>query len=562
VVHRDIKPGNILIDRMGIVKVLDMGLARFFLDDTDDLTKKYDENVLGTADYLAPEQALQSHEADIRADIYSLGGTFYYCLTGKPPFSEGTVAQKLIWHQTRQPRSIRSIRPEVPEEIVAIIEKMMMKDKNARFQSPQEVADVLAPWTQTPIPPPPESEMPQFSLAARLNSHSGDSSMGSSKRTVHDTVPVPPSTPPRKNWQVEGGSGSGGTSTSPKPTTTGTPRPRPAANATDATIVAKKGSPVARAVETHAQSPVVQSTPPPAKNERSNPVIVTPAEPEVHEVTEKDLIEDLQTPNNGVVTTPQVEIAALTAFKQYLQSNPQMRWLLIAGAVLLPLSIVLAYLLFASGGKQPKGTRREPIRVAPGENALRLALAKAKAGDHFLLSGDINEANLSIDKPDLIIESEQGKRVIWKCPPKARADSKLLLIGSNATGFQLRGITLDGNQQTESLISLFGQCPGVKLEHLELRNSKKYGVWITNCEGTSDNPVSLVNVRFHTPKDGTAVRFDILKSLLASVKVNSHLSFKDCTFEGPGRKFTVANNSFLDLPTIDLPPGEVIEKVP
>src|SRR5262249_41784002 len=102
-VHRDIKPGNILVDRNGIVKILDMGLARFFHDQDDILTKKYDENVLGTADYLAPEQALDSHAVDIRADIYSLGATFYFILTGRTPFAEGTVAQKLIWHQTRQP---------------------------------------------------------------------------------------------------------------------------------------------------------------------------------------------------------------------------------------------------------------------------------------------------------------------------------------------------------------------------------------------------------------------------------------------------------------------------
>src|SRR5438046_8131033 len=124
-VHRDIKPGNVLVDRTGTVKVLDMGLARFFYDEEDILTKKYDENVLGTADYLAPEQALDSHAVDIRADIYSLGATFYYCLTGRTPFAEGTVAQKLIWHQTRKPKEIRSVRPDVPEEVVAVIAKMM-----------------------------------------------------------------------------------------------------------------------------------------------------------------------------------------------------------------------------------------------------------------------------------------------------------------------------------------------------------------------------------------------------------------------------------------------------
>src|SRR5437868_9184437 len=135
-VHRDIKPGNILVDRAGVVKILDMGLARFFHDEEDILTKKYDENVLGTADYLAPEQALDSHTVDIRADIYSLGATFYYCLTGRSPFNEGTIAQKLIWHQTRQPKSVRSLRPEIPEAIEALVEKMMAKDRNQRFQTP------------------------------------------------------------------------------------------------------------------------------------------------------------------------------------------------------------------------------------------------------------------------------------------------------------------------------------------------------------------------------------------------------------------------------------------
>ena len=153
--HRDIKPGNILVDRTGVVKVLDMGLARFFNDEDDILTKKYDENVLGTADYLSPEQALDSHAVDIRADIYSLGATFYFMLTGRTPFGEGTVAQKLLWHQSRHPKPISDVRKDVPAELSAIIVKMMAKQPDDRYATPAGVVEALAPYVQNPIGPPP-----------------------------------------------------------------------------------------------------------------------------------------------------------------------------------------------------------------------------------------------------------------------------------------------------------------------------------------------------------------------------------------------------------------------
>ena len=142
--HRDIKPGNLIVDKAGTVKILDLGLARFFHEENESITQKYDETVLGTADYLAPEQILDSHSVDIRADIYSLGTTLYYCLAGKAPFAEGTIPQKLIWHQTRQPKSIRRIRPEVPAALELVLFKMMAKDPNERYQDPKEVVAALA----------------------------------------------------------------------------------------------------------------------------------------------------------------------------------------------------------------------------------------------------------------------------------------------------------------------------------------------------------------------------------------------------------------------------------
>ncbi len=165
-IHRDVKPANILVERNGTVRVLDMGLARFFHDNTDLLTLKYDDNnVLGTADYVAPEQALNSHEVDVRADVYSLGATAYFCLTGQPPFPTGKVAQKLIWHQVRQPTPIRELRPNVPPGLIAVVNRMMAKAPTQRYQVPGEVVEALAPWTTEPIAPPSEAEMPRLSPA-------------------------------------------------------------------------------------------------------------------------------------------------------------------------------------------------------------------------------------------------------------------------------------------------------------------------------------------------------------------------------------------------------------
>ena len=146
-VHRDIKPGNLLVDRKGVVKLLDLGLARFFRDTvTESLTIKHDEKVLGTADYLAPEQAVDSHAVDERADIYSLGCTLYYSLTGHPPFTDGTLVQRLLAHQTKSPPAIRKQRPDVPESLVAIVDKMMQKRKDDRYQTAAEVAAALSKW--------------------------------------------------------------------------------------------------------------------------------------------------------------------------------------------------------------------------------------------------------------------------------------------------------------------------------------------------------------------------------------------------------------------------------
>jgi eukaryotic-like serine/threonine-protein kinase len=179
-VHRDIKPANVMLDRWGVARLLDMGLARmsqagFFNAKSDEITKNYkDQNILGTADYIAPEQALNSQAADTRADIYSLGGTFHFLLSGQPPFPGGTLTQKLLWHQIKPPTPVRTLRPEVPEVIEALLVRMLAKDPAERPQTPGEVLEALAPWMETAWPPSDDEIVPLCAAAQPLT---GGSSM-------------------------------------------------------------------------------------------------------------------------------------------------------------------------------------------------------------------------------------------------------------------------------------------------------------------------------------------------------------------------------------------------
>ncbi|MGL6073577.1 MAG: protein kinase domain-containing protein [Fimbriiglobus sp.] len=145
-VHRDIKPENLIVDKLGVVKILDMGLTRHADDEGGSrLTAVIDPNsVVGTPDYIAPEQALNL-PVDIRTDIYSLGVTFFALLTGKPPFT-GTTAQKLLQHQLKEAPSLGAIKAKAPPEIEPIVAMMMAKKPEDRFQQPAEIIESLAPW--------------------------------------------------------------------------------------------------------------------------------------------------------------------------------------------------------------------------------------------------------------------------------------------------------------------------------------------------------------------------------------------------------------------------------
>jgi len=147
-VHRDVKPANLLVNKAGVVKILDLGLALFAEDTDASLTMEYNDKVLGTADYLAPEQAINSHKVDHRADMYGLGCTLYFLLTGHPPFPEGSIASRIIKHQNEMPQDIRKDRPDCPGELEGVCVKMMQKDPRYRYTDCIQVAEVLEAWLE------------------------------------------------------------------------------------------------------------------------------------------------------------------------------------------------------------------------------------------------------------------------------------------------------------------------------------------------------------------------------------------------------------------------------
>ena len=162
-IHRDIKPGNILLDRTGVVKILDLGLARFARDLSRNrsITARFDTNsVLGTVDYMAPEQASGQSEVDIRADIYSLGCTMYFLLDGIGSFSGRYDPDEDVLASDRAPEPLSVLCPRIPQGLSQVLDRMMAKEPNDRFQKADEIVQALSKWTSEPISPPADNEMP------------------------------------------------------------------------------------------------------------------------------------------------------------------------------------------------------------------------------------------------------------------------------------------------------------------------------------------------------------------------------------------------------------------
>jgi serine/threonine protein kinase len=144
-VHRDIKPSNLIVSNAGTVKILDFGLAKMQSELSVGAGLTSTGALLGSVDYIAPEQLDDPRLADLRADIYSLGCTLYHLLSGVPPF-QGTALEVLEAHRSLEPRPLTEVRPELPSELAVLVAWMMAKKPGRRFQTPAEVARRLMPF--------------------------------------------------------------------------------------------------------------------------------------------------------------------------------------------------------------------------------------------------------------------------------------------------------------------------------------------------------------------------------------------------------------------------------
>ncbi|HEY1065650.1 MAG TPA: serine/threonine-protein kinase [Pirellulales bacterium] len=158
--HRDVKPANIQIGAQNVAKLLDLGTACSIRDCVPG-RRPSESDMVGTIDFMAPEQALNVFEIDGRSDIYSLGCTLYFALTGRAPFPDGPSTRRLFQHQMEEPAALAELRPGLSLDLIAICQRMMAKKPADRFATMSSVRQALVDWLAQPskvvVSPEPDS---------------------------------------------------------------------------------------------------------------------------------------------------------------------------------------------------------------------------------------------------------------------------------------------------------------------------------------------------------------------------------------------------------------------
>jgi serine/threonine protein kinase len=519
-VHRDIKPGNVLVDRGGVVKILDLGLARFTDSRNEAITTRFDDqSIMGTADYLAPEQAVSLHDVDIRADIYSLGMTLYFLLAGHPPFKEGTVAAKLVSQQLHDPTPIRQLRPEVPEGLAAVLRQMIAKDPAQRYQTPGEVAQALAPFTQTPIPPPPEIELKRLSPAA-LGLGPSTGPLGNGPATMRAG----------NGWSLPEG-GAARTQTMPR-TRSHADTPDPSGVLTETDLKPADEEVNGRKSDRRRSGSGIQERLPPAERGPKRPADDEDVELVVEEVpagsspSGRSRRSDRGRKRSGPSST------RLGKKKRRQEDGESFDWRiwvgLGAGMAVLLLGVFGLFFWRSLHAPRPLspddgdgGTpgQRAPttllVGVAGGPHTyptIRAAFDNSIPGDTILVQVDIEEAVcLRGDGgkgKDVILKAEAGpnKRVIWRAPPNHPEGEPLLEL-AGVQGMRVKGFHFDGQKKLNDLIVVSGRCPGTVLDELQCNNFKRCAIRFNGGSGEAERPVLLHRIRAIGDKSNEAVVF-------------------------------------------------------
>jgi hypothetical protein len=239
-------------------------------------------------------------------------------------------------------------------------------------------------------------------------------------------------------------------------------------------------------------------------------------------------------------------------------------WWVAVGVGVLGIAALILVLWLGFGGKPARvnNDSRPPLVVSRlgangGPRTLSEAVLRARYGDHIVLTDDITDKDVTVRIGGLTVEPGPGKTVVWRAPEKAPKVERLLHLNA-VEDFQIRGITLDGDNRTDTLIQMYGRCPGARLEDLRLKGFTRSGILVNNCEGSPERRAVFDRLHFTTATlspaqpPPTAIWFTLTENIAGLTKNRFFTIGDQCTFDGPGTKIKVNQGS---IESVQFPAG-------